>query len=305
MAGYVLRRILSLGPVLLAVALITFLLMHAVPGGPWDTEKPLDPVVVANLNRKYGLDEPLWRQFLLFVANALRGDLGVSYMNQGRPVTEILRDGLLTSATLGGAALAVALAVGLALGLAAALRRNSALDRATSVVAACAASTPTFVLGAFFVALFSVRLHWLPASGWGSTQQMVMPVAVLAALPAAYVARVSRAAMLEVLDEEYIRTARSKGLPERIVLLRHTVRNGLVPVITVVGPVAAAFVTGSFIVESFFSIPGTGRLFVQAVFARDYGLIMGATLFYASVVVIANLIVDLLCAAVDPRIRYE
>jgi oligopeptide transport system permease protein len=305
MVGYLLRRILALGPVLLAVALITFLLMHAVPGGPWDSEKPLDPVTVAALNQKYGLDQPLWRQFLLFLANALRGDLGVSYMNQGRPVTDILADGFLTTATLGLISMALALAIGLALGVAAALRRNSVLDRAASIVSACAASTPTFVLGAFLVALFSVRLHWLPSGGWGSLQQMVMPVAVLAALPAAYIARVTRASMLEVLDEEYIRTARSKGLREQTILFRHTIRNGLIPIITVIGPIAAALVTGSFIVESFFSIPGIGRLFVQGVFARDYGLIMGATLFYALIVAVANLAVDLLYAVVDPRIRYE
>jgi oligopeptide transport system permease protein len=226
-------------------------------------------------------------------------------MNQGRPVTDILGDGFLTTATLGLTAMALALTGGLALGLAAALRRNSALDRAASVVSACAASAPTFVLGAFLVALFSVRLHWLPSGGWGSLQQMVMPVAVLAALPAAYIARVTRAAMLEVLDEEYVRTARSKGLREQTILFRHAARNGLIPVLTVIGPIAAALVTGSFIVESFFSIPGIGRLFVQGVFARDYGLIMGATLFYAFIVAVANLAVDLLYAAVDPRIRYE
>lgn len=305
MTGYLLRRILALGPVLLAVALVTFLLMHAVPGGPWDAEKPLDPVTVASLNHKYGLDEPLWKQFLVFLTNALRGDLGVSYINQGRPVADILGDGFLTTATLGLASMALALTLGLALGLAAALRQNTAFDHAASIVSACAASTPTFVLGAFLVALFSVRLHWLPSGGWGSLQQMVMPVTVLAALPAAYIARVTRASMLEVLDEEYIRTARSKGLRERTILFRHTIRNGLIPILTVAGPVAATLVTGSFIVESFFSIPGVGRLFVQGVFARDYGLIMGATLFYAFIVAVANLAVDLLYAAVDPRICYE
>jgi len=304
MTGYLLRRILYLGPVLFAVALITFLLMHAVSGGPWDHNKPFDPVTVANLNHKYGLDQPLWRQFVTFIGNALHGDLGVSYTNQSRPVSDLLRSGFLTTATLGLLSFVVAMCLGLTLGIVASLRRNSLLDRASSVIAASAASMPTFVLGVFLVVLFSVRLHWLPTGGWGSPEQAIMPVIALAALPMAYIARITRASMLEVLSEEYILTARSKGLRESVVLLRHAMRNALIPILTVAGPIAVSLVTGSFIVESFFSIPGIGRLFVQGVFARDYGVIMGATLFYALLVAVANLVVDLLYAVVDPRIRY-
>jgi oligopeptide transport system permease protein len=304
MTGYLLRRILYLGPVLFAVALITFLLMHAVSGGPWDHNKPFDPVTVANLNHKYGLDQPLWRQFVTFIGNALHGDLGVSYTNQSRSVSDLLRSGFLTTATLGLLSFVVAMCLGLTLGIVASLRRNSLLDRASSVIAASAASMPTFVLGVFLIVLFSVRLHWLPTGGWGSPEQAIMPVIALAALPMAYIARITRASMLEVLSEEYILTARSKGLREPVVLLRHAMRNALIPILTVAGPIAVSLVTGSFIVESFFSIPGTGRLFVQGVFARDYGVIMGATLFYALLVAVANLAVDLLYAVVDPRIRY-
>jgi oligopeptide transport system permease protein len=304
MTGYLLRRILYLGPVLFAVALITFLLMHAVSGGPWDHNKPFDPVTVANLNHKYGLDQPLWRQFVTFIGNALHGDLGVSYTNQSRPVSDLLRSGFLTTATLGLLSFVVAMCLGLTLGIIASLRRNSLLDRASSVIAASAASMPTFVLGVFLIVLFSVRLHWLPTGGWGSPEQAIMPVIALAALPMAYIARITRASMLEVLSEEYILTARSKGLREPVVLLRHAMRNTLIPILTVAGPIAVSLVTGSFIVESFFSIPGIGRLFVQGVFARDYGVIMGATLFYALLVAVANLVVDLLYAVVDPRIRY-
>jgi oligopeptide transport system permease protein len=304
MTGYLLRRILYLGPVLFAVALITFLLMHAVSGGPWDHNKPFDPVTVANLNHKYGLDQPLWRQFVTFIGNALHGDLGVSYTNQSRPVSDLLRSGFLTTATLGLLSFVVAMCLGLTLGIVASLRRNSLLDRASSVIAASAASMPTFVLGVFLIVLFSVRLHWLPTGGWGSPEQAIMPVIALAALPMAYIARITRASMLEVLSEEYILTARSKGLREPVVLLRHAMRNALIPILTVAGPIAVSLVTGSFIVESFFSIPGIGRLFVQGVFARDYGVIMGATLFYALLVAVANLVVDLLYAVVDPRIRY-
>jgi len=305
MTGYILRRILYLGPVLFAVALITFLLMHAVPGGPWDRDKPLNPAVVANLNHKYGLDQPLWRQFATFIGNALRGDLGISYSNQGRPVTDVLWSGFSTTATLGLLALALALFVGLALGAVAALRQNSALDHVSVLLAAGAASTPSFVLGVLLVVIFSVRLHWLPTGGWGTPQQAIMPVIALAALPVAYIARITRASLLDVLHEEYILAARSKGLQEQVILLRHAVRNALIPILTVAGPIAASLVTGSFIIESFFSIPGTGRLFVQGVFARDYGLIMGATLFYALIVALMNLTVDILYAVVDPRIRYR
>jgi oligopeptide transport system permease protein len=305
MTGYILRRILYLGPVLFAVALITFLLMHAVPGGPWDSDKPLDPAVVANLNHKYGLDQPLWRQFITFIGNALRGDLGVSYTNQGRPVTDILWGGFSVTATLGLLALVLALSLGVTLGVVAALRQNSALDHISVFLSACAASTPNFVLGVLLVVVFSVRLHWLPTGGWGSPQQTIMPAIALAALPVAYIARITRASMLEVLHEEYILAARSKGLREQVILLRHAARNALIPVLTVSGPIAASLVTGSFIIETFFSIPGTGRLFVQGVFARDYGLIMGATLFYALIVAVMNLAVDLLYAVVDPRIRYR
>lgn len=305
MTGYVIRRVLYLGPVLFAVALITFLLMHAVPGGPWDHDKPFDPVTVANLNHKYGLDQPLWQQFVTYVGNAIRGDLGVSYVQQGRPVGELLQSGFLTTATLGLLAFMVAACLGLILGIVASLRRNSLLDRANSVMTAGAASMPTFVLGVFLVVLFSVRLHWLPTGGWGSPKQAIMPVIALAAFPLAYIARVTRASMLEVLSEEYVLTARAKGLQQRVVLLRHALRNALIPILTVAGPIAVSLITGSFIVETFFSIPGTGRLFVQGVFARDYGVIMGAVLFYAFLVAVANLAVDLLYAVVDPRIRYR
>jgi oligopeptide transport system permease protein len=304
MSVYVARRLLWLIPVLLGVAVVTFALMHAVPGGPWDREKPLSPEVVANLNQRYGLDQPLWRQFADYLGGLLHGDLGVSYMQQDRPVTGIIADGLQTSATLGMLALVAAVVVGVGLGVAAAVHKDGPLDYLSVLLATLGASAPSFVLGILLVVLFSVQLHWLPTGGWGSPRQAVMPVIALSALPAAFIARVTRASMLEVLRQDYIMAARSKGLREWVLLYRHALRNALIPVLTVLGPVAAALVTGSFIVETLFSIPGAGRLFVDGVFARDYGLIMGATLFYTAVVVVANLAVDVLYAVVDPRIRY-
>jgi len=302
---YLIRRILWLVPVLLAVAFITFGLMHMVPGGPWDREKQLAPQVVENLNRKYGLDKPFFVQFGNFVWNALRGDLGVSYSYQDRGVTQILLSGLPKTATLGVAAFLLAIIVGIPLGMAAALRQNSAVDYFSVFFSTLFASIPGFVLGILLVLLLSVALHLLPTGGWGSPKQLVMPTVALAALPAAYIARITRASMLEVMRQDYVRTARAKGLFENVVLVRHILRNALIPVITIAGPELAGLVTGSFIIESLFSIPGIGRLFVQGVFARDYGLIMGAILFYAVAVAVVNLAVDISYAVIDPRIRYD
>lgn len=302
---YLLWRLAWLIPVLLGISLITFGLMHLVPGGPWDREKALAPAVVENLNRRYGLDQPLWKQYLSFLAGALRGDLGVSYLYQDRGVTEILLRGLPISATLGLLALALALVLGLTLGVLAAVHRNSWLDYACVFFATGGASIPNFVLGILLVILFAVTLGWLPSGGWGTLDRAILPALALALFPAAYLARITRSSLLEVLHQDYVRTARAKGLRERRVLLGHVLRNALIPVLTVSGPIAANLITGSFIVETLFSVPGIGRTFVQGVFARDYGLILGITLFYALVVALANFVVDLLYVVVDPRIRYR
>lgn len=305
MLRYLVRRLLWLIPVLLAVAFITFSLMHLVPGGPWDREKQLNPQVVENLNQKYGLDKPFIVQFGDFLWNAARGDLGVSYSYQDRGVTQIILQGLPKTATLGIIAFILAILIGIPLGMAVALRQNSTVDYASVLLSTVFASIPGFVLGILLIIVFSVTLHWLPTGGWGSIKHLIMPSFALAALPAAYIARVTRASMLEVMRQDYVRTARAKGLAERAILLRHVLRNALIPILTIAGPELAFLVSGSFIIESLFSVPGIGRLFVQGVFARDYGLIMGSILFYAFVVAVVNLIVDLLYAAVDPRIRYD
>ncbi len=304
MFAYALRRLLALIPVLIIVAAITFSLMHLVPGGPWSRERKLPAQAEANLNEKYGLDQPIWRQFGDYMLNLAQGDLGVSYRQLNRPVRDILWDQAPTTATLGLLALAVSVSLGVSLGVLAALRQNSILDYASVTVATFGASVPSFVMGMLLLIVFSSYLHWLPTSGWGSWKQAIMPVTALSVLPTAYICRVTRASMLEVLQQDYIRTARAKGLRENVVVLRHLVRNGLIPVLTVIGPVAAALVTGSFIIEYLFAIPGIGRFFVISIAARDYGMIMGTTLLYATVVVLANLIVDILYAVVDPRIRY-
>ncbi len=304
MGKYIVRRILWLAVVLLFVSIITFALMHLIPGGPWDKDKALAPQVIENLNRRYGLDKPLPIQFLSYMGGLLRGDLGVSYSFQDRNVTDIIMTGLPKTATLGLTAFGIAILLGIPFGMAAALRQNSAIDYASVLFSTIFASVPGFVMGILLIIVFSVQLHWLPTGGWGSFRQLIMPALALAALPTAFIARITRASTLEVMRQDYVRTARAKGLPERIVLLRHILRNSLIPVITIAGPELAVLISGSFIIENLFSVPGIGRLFVQGVFARDYGLIMGSILFYAFVVALINLVVDILYAAIDPRIRY-
>jgi len=305
MTSYLIRRLLWLVPVLLFVAAITFVLMHSVPGGPWDRDKPLPPAAVEQLNRKYGLDQPLWEQFGRYLLGLLQGDLGVSYRQSDRPVAEVISGGIKVSATLGGLAMLVSAAVGVPLGVVAALRRNRALDYLSVSLATLGASTPNFILGIVLIVIFASTFHLLPTIGWGSWKQAIMPVLALSALPTAFLARITRASTLEVLQQDYVRTAWAKGLSVRAVVLRHVARNALIPVLTLAGPLAAALVTGSFIIESQFAIPGVGRAFVTAIFGRDYGVIMGVTLFYGLVVATANLAVDLAYAAADPRIRYR
>jgi oligopeptide transport system permease protein len=305
MAKYVGRRLLWLIAVLLVISFLTFSLMHLVPGGPWDREKQLSAQVIDNLNKKYGLDKPFMVQYGNFLLNVLHGDLGVSYMYQDRGVTSILAQGLPKTATLGIVAFLLAVAIGIPLGMLAALRQNSGLDYASVLFSTIFASIPAFVLGIILMIIFSVILHWLPTGGWGGVGNVIMPSVALAALPAAYFARITRASMLDVVRQDYVRTAKSKGINESLILTRHILRNAMIPVLTIAGPELAALITGSFIIENLFSIPGVGRLFVQGVFQRDYGLIMGSILFYAFAIAVLNLVVDVLYAAVDPRIRYD
>jgi len=305
MTKYILHRIFWLIVVLLVVSFITFSLMHLVPGGPWDKEKTLAPQVVEALNKKYGLDKPFFVQFGNYLLNLLHGDLGISYSRQDRSVTSILLTGLPKTATLGAIAFILAIIIGIPFGMAAALKQNSIIDYLSVLFSTIFASIPGFVLGILLIIIFSVTLHWLPTGGWGSIRQIIMPAFALATLPAAFIARITRASTLEVIRQDYIRTAQAMGLQQRVILVRHILRNSLIPVVTVAGPELAFLISGSFIIENLFSIPGIGRLFVNGVFARDYGLIMGSILFYAFAVASINLVVDLLYAVIDPRIRFD
>ena len=319
MASYTLRRVLWILPVLWVIATLTFFLMQAVPGGPFDSEKTRPPAQERALQEKYGLDEPVYQQYGRYLLRLAQLDLGISFSKQERPVSEIIRSAGFISLQIAFLSLMVAVTVGMTLGTISALQHNGPLDYVSVVFATIGASVPHFVLAAFLVIVFAVNLGWLDTLEWGGPERardlftpsayewrkMILPVVSLSMLPAAYIARVTRASMLEVLNQDYIRTARAKGLSEYRVVLRHTIKNALIPVLTVIGPIAALLISGSFIIETMFGIGGIGRESIRAVQARDYGMIMGTTLFFAFIVSLSNLIVDLLYAAVDPRIRYR
>jgi oligopeptide transport system permease protein len=305
MGTYVIRRLLFLIPVLLFVTLITFTLMHVAPGGPWDREKKLPEAVQANLNAKYHLDDPLPVQYGYYLLGLLKGDLGLSFTNPGYSVQEVIGRGIGVTVQLGLLATLLSVVVGIPLGVIAALRQNTALDYGTMFLAILGYTTPSFVLALFMIVIFAVRFHALPAGGWGKPESMIMPIIALSAAPIAVLARYTRASMLDIIRQDYVRTARAKGLGERVVIVRHMLRNALLPVVTILGPVLAALVTGSFVVEQVFRVPGIGRLYINSIFARDYPLIMGTTLLYAVAIAVFNLVVDVLYGVVDPRISYK
>ncbi len=305
MTRYLIRRLLWLIPVLLFVSLITFTLMKLTPGGPWDKEKTVAPQALQALNRKYNLDRPAWEQYVIYVSNAVRGDLGPSYVYQDRSVTQIILAGLPNTASLGALAALVALGIGLPLGILAALKQNSWMDYVALAFGTILGSVPTFVLGFILIIVLSLNLHWFPTSGWGKPNQYVLPVLTLGMFEAALLTRITRASVLEVSRSDFMRTARAKGLREWLVVRRHLLRNALIPVVTVLGPIVAFLLTGSIVIENLFTVPGVGRLLVQGITQRDYALIMGATLMYAVVIALLNLIVDLLYAVIDPRITYR
>ncbi|MGE0540701.1 MAG: ABC transporter permease [Dehalococcoidia bacterium] len=309
MSGYIIRRLLWAVPVLFSVATITFFLMHFVPGGPWDADRKLPPQVIENLNRTYNLDKPLAVQYGIYLKNLARGDLGVSFRGD-RPVVDRLKEGFPMTATLGIASFMVATTLGILLGTIAALNQNGFLDYVSVVVSTMGASMPSFIMATFLIIIFAVNLGWFPILGWREPMQIItdprvaiMPVVALSFREMAILTRVTRASVLEIIRQDYIRTARSKGLKERAVVVRHLLKNALIPILTLLGPILVGLLVGSFIIETIFSIPGIGREFVTAVTQRDYGMIMGTTLFYCAMITFANLIVDVLYGVVDPRIR--
>jgi len=300
-----LRRLLEAIPTLLILIALTFFMMRVAPGGPFDTEKRLPPEIETNLRAAYHLDEPLYRQFGRYLWNLGHGDFGPSFQYRDRTVTELIATGFPVSLRLGGFAILIALLAGTALGSLAALRQNKAADYGTMAVAMTGISVPNFVMAPLLVLAFAVYLRWLPAGGLGDAgwRNLLLPVITLALPQVAYIARLTRGSMIEVLRSNFIRTARAQGLPARTILLRHALKPALVPVVSYLGPATAGLITGSVVIEQIFGLPGLGRYFVQGALNRDYTLVLGIVVFYGALIVLLNLLVDLLYGWLDPRSR--
>lgn len=305
MFGLIIKRALWSIPVLWIVATLTFMMVRIVPGGPFDADKNLPPEIVANLNAKYYLDRPVTEQYGRYMLRLAQGDLGVSYKYVNRTVNDILANALPVSIQLGGLGLILAIVIGIPLGTFAALHRGRSADVVSMLIATTGISVPSFLVGALLIFVFGIWLKLLPVALWESPRSMILPALTLAASPAAYLARLTRASVLEILEKDWVRTARSKGLSYNKTVIKHVLRNALVPVVTVLGPLTAILITGSFIVEFIYAIPGMGRFFITAVGNRDYDLIMGTTLVFGVLLIITNTIVDILYTVLDPRMRIE
>lgn len=303
MLDYIFRRVAGFVPVLFVIVSLSFFMMRLAPGGPFDQERALPEQVRLNIQARYHLDEPLWRQYLRYLGDVARGDLGPSFRYPDRSVNELLRLGVPVSLTLGLCALLIAVVLGGTAGLLAGLRRNAFLDSLTMTFALGGVSVPNFVLGPILMLVLALRLHWLPVAGWGSWRHLILPSLTLGTFYAAYIARLTRAGMLEVIGQDFIRTARAKGLREAAVVLRHALPGAILPVLTYLGPASAAILTGSVVVETIFSIPGIGRYFVASALNRDYTMVLGTVVFYSLLLLLFNLIVDVLHAYLDPRVQ--
>jgi len=305
MFRFVVRRLLQTIPVLFVIITATFFMVRFVPGGPFTGEKAIPQEILKNIEAHYGLDQPLWRQYLSYLGQIAHGDLGPSFKYSNRTVNEIIADKLPVSLELGGLALVVALVIGLTLGVLAAVRRNTWLDYLASSVGLLGICVPTFVLGPLLVLFFAIRLGWFNASGWDTPADRVLPVLTLGFVYAAYIMRLTRGGMLEVLNQDFIRTARAKGASELRIIFRHALRGGLLPVVAFLGPGIAGILTGSFVIETIFQIPGLGREFVNSAFNRDYTLVLGTVILYATLIVVLNLVVDVVQVWLNPRLKFE
>jgi oligopeptide transport system permease protein len=303
LAGFVVRRVLIIIPTLWVIATLTFFLIHAAPGGPFQAERDIPVAAKEQLMRKYGLDQPLHRQYTRFLANAVRLDFGPSYKFPQRQVREIIFEAFPVSAELGGWALLLAILVGVPIGVIAAVKQNTRVDYAAMGLALAGVSVPNFVLGPVLVLGLALSLYLFPPALWQGPESRVLPVLTLSTAYVAYIARLTRGGMLEVLRQDYIRTARAKGLHETVVVGKHALRLGILPVVSYIGPAAARIIMGSIVVESIFSVPGLGRYLVNAAFNRDYTLVLGEVLFYASFLLGLNLVIDIAYTRLDPRVE--
>jgi oligopeptide transport system permease protein len=306
MWSYTLRRLLATLPTLLTVITVSYLLVHAAPGGPFDSERKVSEAVLANLQAKYHLDLPPFQQYLYYLNNLIHGDLGASFRYADWSVNDLVAAALPVSMSIGGTAMVLSFIIGVGLGIAAALRQNSIADYLVMLVSNLGSVLPSFVLGPVLVLLFALTFHWLPAGGWDSfdPQFMILPIALLTFINVATIARVMRGSMIEVLHSNFVRTARAKGLPTRIVVLRHALKPALLPVVSLLGPLAISSITSALVTETIFSLPGLGKLIVNGAGNRDYTLVLGLVVLITVLAVVVNLLVDLAYAALDPKIRY-
>ncbi len=305
MLRFIARRFLETIPVLFIIATVTFFMMRLAPGGPFDTEKQVSKEVRARMEAHYGLNKPLWQQYLLQMGHLLRGDLGPSFKYPGRTVNEIIAGAFPVSLELGCEALLVALAFGLLAGMVASYKQNSAWDHGPMSLAMIGLCVPTFVMGPLLISAFALHLDWCNAAGWFFPRDRVLPALTLGAYYAAYIARLTRGGLLEILRQDFIRTAQAKGAGGPRLLFKHALRGGLLPVVSFLGPAIAGLLTGSFVVETIFGIPGLGRYFVTAAFNRDYFMVMGSVLFYAVFVIVLNQLADIVLVWMNPRLRFE
>ncbi|HEX3028766.1 MAG TPA: ABC transporter permease [Clostridia bacterium] len=305
MLYYITKRLLYSLLTLFIIFTVIFILMHAIPGNVYSSDKALPPEIENNIRVKYGLDKPIFQQYIKSLENTATLDFGMSMKNEGREVNDIIKEHFPKSAMVGVFSIFLCLIIGLPLGIFSGLNKGKWQDNATMVLATIGVTVPSFVLGTLLQYFIGVKLGWLPTIGFNSFENLILPSIALSLFPLSFIARLVRSGMVESLEQDYIRTARAKGLTERVVILKHALKNSILPVITYLGPLAAGVLTGSFVIESIFNIPGLGRYFVDSISSRDYTVIMGVSVFYAMILILMNFIVDVVYVFVDPRIKYK
>lgn len=303
MLAYIIKRIFNAVIVLWVVTTITFFLMHAIPGGPFTVEKSLPPIVQQSIEERYKLNDPLYKQYSDYLMNLIQGDLGPSFKYPGRSVNDIIKDGFPVSFQLGMEAVLIAIIIGIPAGIIAAINQGKWQDHAVNFFTTLGVAVPSFVVAALLIYVLSTKLHLLPSAMWEGWQYQIMPALALSGMPTSFIARLTRSSMLDVLGQDYIKTARAKGLSRFTVLFKHALPNSLIPVVTYAGPMTAGILTGSFVIENIFAIPGLGQYFVTSIYNRDYTVILGVTIFYSIIIIVLNMIVDLIYPFLDPRIK--
>lgn len=301
--GYIIKRIFNAFIVLWIVITITFFLMHAIPGGPFTAEKSLPPYVLHSIEERYKLNDPLYKQYGDYLCNLVQGDMGPSFKYPGRSVNDIIKDGFPVSFKLGIEAILIAIIIGIPAGILAGVKKDKWQDRAVNFFTTLGVAVPSFVVAALLIYVLSTKLHLLPAAMWNGWRYEIMPALALSGMPMSFISRLMRSSMLDILSQDYIKTARAKGLSWSKVLIKHALPNSLIPVVTYLGPMTASILTGSFVIETIFAIPGLGQYFVTSIYNRDYTVILGVTIFYSVIVIVLNMVVDLLYPLLDPRIK--